>query len=147
MLAEFSLVRFQVQTGKKGKPPLMVLPNLPLPSHQMEALAVAQYRCRQMEEEADALSAAQTDHPLLGWPPQPRLGLIQAAPPWCLPAPPAPGFDFGLPAPLPLGFRGALPPYSCPSGKKRNPGAAGKNTPCLRVNDTLPPWRRRRRFF
>ena len=76
MLAEFSLVRFQVQTGKKGKPPLMVLPNLPLPSHQMEALAVAQYRCRQMEEEADALSAAQTDHPLLGWPPQPRIGLI-----------------------------------------------------------------------
>ena len=49
MLAEFSLVRFQVQTGKKGKPPLMVLPNLPLPWHQMEALAVAQYRCRQME--------------------------------------------------------------------------------------------------
>ena len=46
MLAEFSLVRFQVQTGKKGKPPLMVLPNLPLPSHQMEALAVAQYRFR-----------------------------------------------------------------------------------------------------
>ena len=93
MLAEFSLVRFQVQTGKKGKPPLMVLPNLPLPlpSHQMEALAVAQYRCRQMEEEADALSAAQTDHPLLGWPrPQPRLGLIQAASPWCLPTCPPP---------------------------------------------------------
>ena len=90
MLAEFSLVRFQVQTGKKGKPPLMVLPNLPLPSHQMEALAVAQYRSRQMEEEADALSAAQTDHPLLGWPPQPRLGLIQAASPWCLPACPPP---------------------------------------------------------
>ena len=74
MLAEFSLVRFQVQTGKKGKPPLMVLPNLPLPSHQMEALAVAQYRCRQMEEEADALSAAQTDHPLLAGRPNRALG-------------------------------------------------------------------------
>ena len=28
MLAEFSLVRFQVQTGKRGEPPLMVLPRV-----------------------------------------------------------------------------------------------------------------------
>ena len=122
MLAEFSLVRFQVQTGKKGKPPLMVLPNLPLPWHQMEALAVAQYRCRQMEEEADALSAAQTDHPLLGWPPQPRLGLIQAASPWCLPAcPPRPGFWFRFDCPPAPRVSGSTDARFLPFGKKTKP--------------------------
>jgi hypothetical protein len=48
----------------------------------------------------------------------------------CLPLPPrAPGFGFGLPAPLPLGFRGVLVLHPCPSikknvhNKKRNPGS------------------------
>ena len=88
MLAEFSLVRFQVQTGKKGKPPLMVLPNLPLPWHQMKALAVAQYRCRQMEEETDAFSAgvflAGLAAPTAPWANTSRVPVVPA----CLPPPP-----------------------------------------------------------
>ena len=61
----------------------------------------------------------------------PPAGLAAPTAPWantsrvpavsaCLPAPPAPGFGFGLTAPLPLGFRALLMLDSCPSGKKRN---------------------------
>ena len=50
--------------------------------HILSHIGELQQEVNRMYDEA--FTDFMTDHPLLGWPPQPRLGLIQAAPPWCL---------------------------------------------------------------
>ena len=110
MLKEFNLVRVRVHTGKRGPPPYMVLPNLPLPPLQIvqiEALAVAQYRCKQIEEDTNTFDHSRRNNGREARAPLP----VQPAPvpsPPLPPCPPAPGFCFGLacpPAHRVLGYR------------------------------------------